>query len=80
LTNESSPGFKWLEQKIGSKFSREEEDTEVDHRPPREKLRGNSGKLNFVIDKIENSDRESLADLETVNVFFLIKLGEKSGR
>jgi hypothetical protein len=80
LTNESSPGFKWLEKKIGSKFSREEEDTEVDPRPPREKLRGNSDKLNFATDKIENLDRDSLADLETVNVFFLSKLGEKAER
>lgn len=80
MTNESSPGFKWLEQKIGSKFSMEEEVTEVDHRPPREKLRGNSGKLNFVKDKIENLDRDSLADLKTVNLFFLSKLGEKAER
>jgi hypothetical protein len=80
LTNESSPGFKWLEQKIGSKFSREEEDTEVDPRPLREKLRGNSDKLNFVTDKIENLDRHSLGDIETVNVFFLRNLGEKAGR
>lgn len=70
MTNENSPGFKWLEQKISSKFSREEEDPEVDPRPQHEKFKGNSDKLQFVTVKIENLDRHSLGDLETVNTFF----------
>jgi hypothetical protein len=70
LTNENSPGFKWLEQKISSKFSREEEDTEVDHRSRQEKFKGNSDKLLFVTDEIENLDRHSPGDFEAVNIFF----------